>query len=505
MLVNSVVAVLSCALGASAAAIPSPIDLIRRDHPLGTVITKCTKPGVLALAFDDGPYQYTQKLVDTLNAAGAKGTFFFTGTLYGQKVQVVTHPHVGNLGASQLQTELTRLEDAYVNIFGKKPAYLRPPYLETYGSVMNVARQMNYVVVTNDIDSGDWNNQSPQQSQQRFIQAGAGGNGHIPLMHETYDSTVSVLVPWLINWAKQNNLRLVTVVRMSTASQMFPPCPKFTDKDVPDQTGKVHIVTGGASGIGFELARILYQKNATVYIAARSEDRITSAIKTIQEKCQNSKGRLEAMALDLSDLTTIKPAVAKFMAKDERLDVLFHNAGVMATPVESKSAQGHELQMATNALGPFLLTKLLEPVLLHTAKHSSSGSTRIVWVASIMALGTPKGGIVWDTAAGQPSLLSDSFANYMQSKAGVIFLAHEYAKQLKKTGIISMIHAAHGEFGLAIFDGGAQFVTGAMEFSSGNTFGTTARNASHSRLGWYRYLIKANRFIVRMAQSGSRS
>ncbi|RYP48115.1 hypothetical protein DL769_011243 [Monosporascus sp. CRB-8-3] len=229
MLVKSVIAALSCALGASAAAIPSPIDLIRRDHPLGTVITKCAKPGVLALAFDDGPYQYTQKLVDTLNAAGAKGTFFFTGTLYGciynQRTAVKnaydsghqiashtwTHPHVGSLGASQLQSELTRLEEAYVNIFGRKPAYLRPPYLETSGSVMNVARQMNYVVVTNDIDSGDWNNQSPQQSQQRFIQAGAGGNGHIPLMHETYDSTVSVLVPWLINWAKQNNLQLVTV------------------------------------------------------------------------------------------------------------------------------------------------------------------------------------------------------------------------------------------------------------------------------------------------------
>ncbi|RYP15312.1 hypothetical protein DL765_005793 [Monosporascus sp. GIB2] len=216
MLVKSVVAALSCALGASALAIPSPIDLIRRDHPLGTVITKCAKPGVLALAFDDGPYQYPQKLVDTLNAAGCIYNHrTAVKNAYDSGHQIAshtwTHPPVGSLGASQLQSELTRLENAYVNIFGKKPAYLRPPYLETSGSVMNVARQMNYVVVTNDIDSGDWNNQSPQQSQQRFIQAGAGGNGHIPLMHETYDSTVSVLVPWLINWAKQNNLRLVTV------------------------------------------------------------------------------------------------------------------------------------------------------------------------------------------------------------------------------------------------------------------------------------------------------
>ncbi|RYP30034.1 hypothetical protein DL767_006449 [Monosporascus sp. MG133] len=132
--------------------------------------------------------------------------------------------------------------------------------------------------------------------------------------------------------------------------------------------------------------------------------------------------------------------------------------------------------MATNALGPFLLTKLLEPVLLYTAKQSSGGSTRIVLVASMMALGTLKGGIVWDTVAGQPPLPSDSFANYKQSKTGVVSLAHEYAKQLKEAGITSMsyiqLHAAHGECGLAIFGGGAQFVAGVIESSSGNNFGT---------------------------------
>lgn len=126
---------------------------------------------------------------------------------------------------------------------------------------------------------------------------------------------------------------------MSKVTQLFPPCPKFTEQDVAEQTGRVHIVTGGASGIGFELVKILYLKNATIYIAARSADKIKSAIKDIQEQCQTSKGRLESLLLDLSDLTTIKPAVAEFQSKERRLDVLFHNAGVMATPVDSKSAQ----------------------------------------------------------------------------------------------------------------------------------------------------------------------
>lgn len=106
---------------------------------------------------------------------------------------------------------MTRLEQALVNIIGVKPTYMRPPYLATGGSVLSTMKTLGYRVITDDIDSGDWNNQTPQQSQQKFTQAGAGGNGHIPLMHETYASTVDTLTPWLINWAKNNNLKLVTV------------------------------------------------------------------------------------------------------------------------------------------------------------------------------------------------------------------------------------------------------------------------------------------------------
>lgn len=82
MFTGSVVTLL---LAASAAAMPieSPIEVMRRSASPGVVYTKCSKPGVLALAYDDGPYQYTSELVDILDKAGAKGTFFWTGTLYG--------------------------------------------------------------------------------------------------------------------------------------------------------------------------------------------------------------------------------------------------------------------------------------------------------------------------------------------------------------------------------------------------------------------------------------
>jgi peptidoglycan/xylan/chitin deacetylase (PgdA/CDA1 family) len=118
---------------------------------------------------------------------------------------------MGSMSASQITTEMTKVEQALVNIIGKKPAYMRPPYLETGGQFLPTLKGLGYKVITDDVDAGDWNNQTPQQSEQKFSQAGASGNGHIPLMHETYSGTVNTLTPWLINWAKTNNLKLVTV------------------------------------------------------------------------------------------------------------------------------------------------------------------------------------------------------------------------------------------------------------------------------------------------------
>ncbi len=118
---------------------------------------------------------------------------------------------MGSMSESQIRSEMTKVEDALVNLIGKKPAYMRPPYLETGGSFLPTLKSMNYKVITDDVDAGDWNNKTPAQSEQSFSSAGASGNGHIPLMHEVYSGTVNTLTPWLINWAKQNNLKLVTV------------------------------------------------------------------------------------------------------------------------------------------------------------------------------------------------------------------------------------------------------------------------------------------------------
>jgi len=83
MLANSLLTALALATTTAAIPIENPISVIKRAPEAGIVITKCAKPGVIALAYDDGPYQYTGELIDILDKGGAKATFFWTGTLYG--------------------------------------------------------------------------------------------------------------------------------------------------------------------------------------------------------------------------------------------------------------------------------------------------------------------------------------------------------------------------------------------------------------------------------------
>lgn len=124
---------------------------------------------------------------------------------------------------------------------------------------------------------------------------------------------------------------------ISILSALFPPSPHFTDKDLPSLTGKVYIITGAASGVGYELAKILYSAGGTVCIAARSASRCTGAITKLQDEVTGKAvGRLESMVVDLSDLATVKPAAELFLAKESRLDVLVHNAAVMTPPAGSK-------------------------------------------------------------------------------------------------------------------------------------------------------------------------
>jgi NAD(P)-dependent dehydrogenase (short-subunit alcohol dehydrogenase family) len=147
---------------------------------------------------------------------------------------------------------------------------------------------------------------------------------------------------------------------MGVWTQLFPPAPHFTEAQIPSLAGKVYIVTGGNSGVGRELAKILYAKGGTVYIAGRTLTKIESAIKEIitdvaaaatQTKESTAAGQFHSLIVDLGNLPTIAPCVTAFLAKESRLDVLFNNAGVSRQPGGSVTTQGHEIHVGTNCLG----------------------------------------------------------------------------------------------------------------------------------------------------------
>jgi NAD(P)-dependent dehydrogenase (short-subunit alcohol dehydrogenase family) len=144
--------------------------------------------------------------------------------------------------------------------------------------------------------------------------------------------------------------------------------------------------------------------------------------------------------LDLADLPTIKPAVEKFKASSFRLHLLMNNAGVMSPPKGSKTKQGFELQLGTNVIGHHVLTVLLTPLILETAKISPPGSVRVIWTSSIGSqISSPmNGGIQWDDINfNHTSSGNYNFVAYGQSKAGNIFQAAEFARRYGVSGVLS--------------------------------------------------------------------
>ncbi|KAK0777705.1 short-chain alcohol dehydrogenase [Friedmanniomyces endolithicus] len=206
--------------------------------------------------------------------------------------------------------------------------------------------------------------------------------------------------------------------------------PPLTEQNLPDQSGRVLIVTGGYAGCGKALSSILYSKNGTVYLAGRSPSKAEAAVAEIKSQHPTSDGRLEFLHLDLADLPTIKASAQDFLSREQRLDVLTNNAGVMTPPKGSVTAQNYELQMGTNCLGPFLFTQLLTPLLTKTAASQPPGSVRVTWAASLATAFSPKGGVTLDPQTGAPKVFGDRHTDYAQTKACNALLAREYQTRL---------------------------------------------------------------------------
>jgi len=157
--------------------------------------------------------------------------------------------------------------------------------------------------------------------------------------------------------------------------------------NIPNQNGRVVIVTGATSGLGKEAAKVLASKNATVVMAVRNTTKGGSVAAEIRK--QYPKARVDVRQLDLTSLASIKGVYEGFEGQYDRLDVLINNAGIMACPY-SKTKDGFEVQMGTNHMGHFALTGLLMPLLRKTKKSRIVATSSINLATSISQISIGK-------------------------------------------------------------------------------------------------------------------
>ncbi|KAG6840994.1 hypothetical protein C0991_002774 [Blastosporella zonata] len=152
--------------------------------------------------------------------------------------------------------------------------------------------------------------------------------------------------------------------------------------DIVDLKGRVAIVTGGNTGIGYATVQHLVRGGATVYLAARNEERAMRAIETLRlEGFAPGNGQVAWLKLDLSDPRDAKKAAEDFLTMEKRLDILINNAGLVMTPYEM-TAHGVTTLATVNYISPFIFTRTLLPLLSQTAKEPGS-DVRIVNLTSI--------------------------------------------------------------------------------------------------------------------------
>jgi NAD(P)-dependent dehydrogenase (short-subunit alcohol dehydrogenase family) len=149
---------------------------------------------------------------------------------------------------------------------------------------------------------------------------------------------------------------------------------KWTTADIPDQTGRVAVITGANTGLGYETAAALAEHGAHVVLAVRNLDKGKDAAARIAAKGPHAEVALQE--LDLTSLDSIRAAADQLRSDHDRIDLLINNAGVMYTP-KSTTKDGFELQFGTNHLGHFAFTGLLLDRLLPVA------GSRVVTVSSV--------------------------------------------------------------------------------------------------------------------------
>lgn len=201
--------------------------------------------------------------------------------------------------------------------------------------------------------------------------------------------------------------------------------PFDSNRDIPDLSGKVIIVTGGNSGLGKETVLQLAKHNPhLLYMGARSKAKAEEAIAEIKTTVPNAN--IKFLEIDISSLSSVKRGADAFLAENDRLDILINNAGVMGLP-PGLTEDGYESQFGTNHMGPALFTKLLLPALQKTSL-SPNADVRIVNISSeALKFGPPTGLVL---SQNKTSLASLSGAQrYGQSKLANLYFSQILAKK----------------------------------------------------------------------------
>jgi NAD(P)-dependent dehydrogenase (short-subunit alcohol dehydrogenase family) len=213
----------------------------------------------------------------------------------------------------------------------------------------------------------------------------------------------------------------LTACTASSPAATSGPKPDWGRSDIPSQVGRVFLVTGGTSGIGYESSKALAAAGAQVVIAARSPERGEEALASIRQEVPDARLRFER--LDLADIASVRALGARLIAALPRLDGLINNAGLMEPPERLTSADGYEMQFAVNYLGHFVLTAELLPLL------RESEAPRVVTLSSIAAR---RGSINFEDL--QFVRAYDAAAAYSQSKLACLMFALELQRRSEAAG-----------------------------------------------------------------------
>ena len=203
----------------------------------------------------------------------------------------------------------------------------------------------------------------------------------------------------------------------------------WSTEDIPNQAGRVALVTGANSGLGYETTLALAAKGATVIMACRDADRARKAREDIL--ATNPVGKLEILRLDLASLESVRAGAEAYLAKYNRLDVLINSAGIMAPP-RSETEDGFELQFGVNHLGHFALTGHLLERIVETPESR---------VVSVTSTAHKFARIDFDDLQSRQNYRR--YRAYGQSKLANLLFAFELNRRLAAAGSDSISLAAH--------------------------------------------------------------